>query len=160
MIVAVEGPSAAGKTTWCRQHASVFVAEHAPTGLEADPSGASDQAAFRVGVNSARWRAALDLESRSRTALCDSDPLKLHYSWCLARMGAAPWSCFADELAHTRLGFESEDPAWRPGPDATRIAGATISEQLHPGVLSTFLDAGFVEVLRTSARRAVVAIHL
>ncbi len=38
--------------------------------------------------------------------------------------------------------------------------GSAVSEELHPGVLSTFLDAGFVEVHRPSARRAVVAIEL
>ena len=36
--------------------------------------------------------------------------------------------------------------------------GSAVSEELHPGVLRTFLDAGFVEVHRPSARRAVVAI--
>lgn len=38
--------------------------------------------------------------------------------------------------------------------------GSAVSEELQPGVLSTFLDAGFVEVHRPSARRAVVAIEL
>lgn len=38
--------------------------------------------------------------------------------------------------------------------------GSALSEELHPGVLSAFLDAGFVEVHRPSARRAVVAIQL
>ena len=27
MIVVVEGPSAAGKTTWCRRHLTIFVPE-------------------------------------------------------------------------------------------------------------------------------------
>lgn len=35
-------------------------------------------------------------------AICDSDPLKLHYSWCLARIGAAPASRFLSELAAVR----------------------------------------------------------
>lgn len=38
--------------------------------------------------------------------------------------------------------------------------GSALTEELHPGVLSTFLDVGFIEVHRPSARRAVVAIHL
>ncbi len=38
--------------------------------------------------------------------------------------------------------------------------GSALSEELHPGVLGAFLDAGFVEVHRPSARRAVVAIQL
>ena len=40
------------------------------------------------------------------------------------------------------------------------VTGSAVSEELHPGVLSTFLAAGFVEVHRPSARRAVVAIQL
>ncbi len=38
--------------------------------------------------------------------------------------------------------------------------GSALSEELHPGVLSTFLDVGFIEVHRPSARRAVVAMQL
>lgn len=98
VIVAVEGPSAAGKTTWCRQHASALVEEYAPTGVEPDGTDAADQAAYWIRVNSGRWRTALDLEARSGTVICDSDPLKLRYSWCLSRIGAAPWSRF--EQAH------------------------------------------------------------
>jgi hypothetical protein len=83
----------------------VFIEEYAPTGVEPDGTDAADQAVYWVGVNSGRWRAALDLETRSRTAICDSDPLKLHYSWCLSRVGAAPWSRFEHELAQARHAF-------------------------------------------------------
>jgi hypothetical protein len=103
VIVTVEGPSAAGKTTWCRQHASeTVVEEYEPTGSEPDGSDLRAQAAYYVGVSTSRWRAAQELEARSRTAVCDGDPLKLHYSWCLAQIGAAPWSRFEQELALTR----------------------------------------------------------
>lgn len=112
MIVAVEGPSAAGKTTWCKSAASEFVAEYAPTGTEPDGSDAARQARYWTKVNTARWSQALGLENRAGTAICDSDPMKLHYSWCLARVGAAPISRFAYELAcvreamsHQKLGF-------------------------------------------------------
>ena len=37
---------------------------------------------------------------------------------------------------------------------------SAVGEELHPGVLSAFLEAGFVDVHRPSARRAVVAIQL
>ncbi len=107
VIVAVEGPSAVGKTTWCREHASVLVEEYSPTGVEPDGLDAAYQAAYWVGVNSGRWRAAVDLESRSGTAICDSDPLKLHYSWSLARVGAAPWSRFEHEFTQARCAFAS-----------------------------------------------------
>jgi hypothetical protein len=102
VIVAVEGPSAAGKTTWCRTAAVEFVAEYAPTGTEPDGSGAGRQARYWTDVNVARWSQALDLEDRARVALCDTDPMKLHYSWCLARAGAAPASRFPHEVARVR----------------------------------------------------------
>ncbi|MDF2895322.1 MAG: hypothetical protein K0Q46_2108, partial [Rhodococcus erythropolis] len=90
MIVAVEGPSAAGKTTWCRTQlggqtaAEGFVAEYQPTGREPDGTDLDVQASYWATVNSKRWSQAEELESRTGIALCDSDPLKLHYSWCLA----------------------------------------------------------------------------
>jgi len=102
MIVAVEGPSAAGKTTWCRKSMVEFVPEYAPTGKEPDGSDAAREARYWTEVNAARWSQAVDLEDRARVAVCDTDPLKLHYSWCLARIGAAPASRFACELASVR----------------------------------------------------------
>jgi hypothetical protein len=108
VIVTVEGPSAAGKTTWCRQHApGVLVAEYEPTGLEPDGSHQSAQAAYYLGVSSSRWRAAERIEERSGTAVCDGDPLKLHYSWCLGQIGAAPWSRFEQELVITREAIQN-----------------------------------------------------
>lgn len=73
-----------------------------PTGAEPDESDAAGQARFWTDVNMARWAQALELENRTRVAICDSDPMKLHYSWCLARAGAAPASRFAHELAFVR----------------------------------------------------------
>ncbi|MFF2082539.1 hypothetical protein ACFVVM_02130 [Nocardia sp. NPDC058176] len=105
MIVAVEGPSAAGKTTWCRSAGLGFVAEYAPTGAEPDGSDPVGQAAYWAGVNSRRWARALELEDATGVAVCDSDPLKLHYSWCLAAVGAAPLSRFEHELDAVRSAF-------------------------------------------------------
>jgi hypothetical protein len=105
MIVVVEGPSAAGKTTWCQLHASEFVAEYLSTHTEPDGSDLGAQAAYWASVNSRRWMEALDVERRRGLALCDSDPLKLHYSWSLARIGAAPWTRFEHELVATRRAF-------------------------------------------------------
>jgi hypothetical protein len=50
------------------------------------------------------WAVATSSSARetNRIVLCDSDPLKLHYSWCLARIGAAPWSRFQHELRYVR----------------------------------------------------------
>ncbi|MFE7421789.1 hypothetical protein [Rhodococcus sp. NPDC057529] len=112
MIVAVEGPSAAGKTTWCRSTGRAFVAEYTPTGQEPDGTDPSEQANYWAQVNAHRWTQALTLEDATGMAVCDSDPLKLHYSWCLAAVGAAPITRFEHELAaacqmfaRRRLGF-------------------------------------------------------
>ena len=107
MIVAVEGPSAAGKTTWCERQPWPTVAEYAPTGHEPDDADADRQVAYWVRVNCDRWRQSLGLERDHQIVLCDSDPLKLHYSWCLARIGAAPWSRFERELISTRAALSS-----------------------------------------------------
>jgi nicotinamide riboside kinase len=100
--VAVEGPRAAGKTTWCRTAGVEFVAEYARTGTEPDGSDAARQGRYWTDVNMTRWAQALDLEERAQVAICDTDPVKLHYSWCLAPIGAAPGSRFAHELACVR----------------------------------------------------------
>lgn len=106
MIVVVEGPSAAGKTTWCRQHAAGFVAEHVPTGHAPEDTDLQAQAASWTAVNVGRWTAAVRLEAETGTAVCDSDPLKLHYSWSLARVGAVPAERFERELLEVRYAFE------------------------------------------------------
>ena len=83
-----------------------MVAEYVPTGREPDGSEPARQAAYWVEVNSSRWREALALEQDgNRVVLCDSDPLKLNYSWCLARIGAGPRSRFEYELARVRTAF-------------------------------------------------------
>ncbi|MDZ7915028.1 MAG: hypothetical protein U5O16_24865 [Rhodococcus sp. (in: high G+C Gram-positive bacteria)] len=109
MIVAVEGPSAAGKTTWSRAQAEVFVPEYQPTGDESESTNLRAQAQYWATVNSDRWSQALHLEAQSGLALSDSDPLKLHYSWCLARIGAAPHARFKHELSAVREAFAREE---------------------------------------------------
>lgn len=82
-----------------------MVTEYAPTGREPDGSDPDHEGAFWVEVNAGGWRKALALEQGSRVVLCDSDPLKLHHSWSLARVGAAPWSRFEHELRGVRAAF-------------------------------------------------------
>lgn len=79
-----------------------FVEEYKPTGLEPDGSAPTVQAKYWTEVNADRWAQAIALEERSGVAVCDSDPLKLHYSWCLARIGAASISRFLCELDAVR----------------------------------------------------------
>lgn len=89
MIVAVEGPSAAGKTTWCKRHYPNRTVWEVPPTPDApdrrvDPTGAED---YWAGQNSDRWRKALELEEKYGLAICDTDPFKLHYAWCLRQLG-------------------------------------------------------------------------
>ncbi len=91
MIVVVEGISAAGKTSWCLAHAGRNLVAEPPPPPGPVPDRASDPeaaAGFWVGRSEARWSAALALERRTGRAVCDTDPLKLHYAWSLWRIGA------------------------------------------------------------------------
>ena len=91
MIVVVEGPSAAGKTTWIAEHRDgAAVVGEAPPGAAPDrgedPAAA---AAHWAEVSATRWAAACYAEQQAGIALCDTDPFKLHYVWCLWRTGNA-----------------------------------------------------------------------
>lgn len=108
VIVVVEGPSAAGKTTWCRRSGLPVVEEYVPTGLEPDNSDLTAQADYWTEVNCTRWAEARTLEASNSIVVCDSDPLKLHYSWCLNRISAAPRERFARELAAVRRAFAAD----------------------------------------------------
>ncbi|PTW44170.1 hypothetical protein C8J25_1115 [Sphingomonas faeni] len=104
MIVVVEGISASGKSTWCARHGGSHVVPEngrlaAAPDRVADPAGA---AAFWAERNIDRWQAALAVEHSTGHALCDTDPLKLHYVWCLWRIGEASERDWSLELAATR----------------------------------------------------------
>ncbi|BCJ52294.1 hypothetical protein Asp14428_37690 [Actinoplanes sp. NBRC 14428] len=105
MIVVVEGPSAAGKTSWCRRYVGRFVAEYRMTGRE--PTDATALARHWVRAGMQRWSAALDLEREDGLAFCDTDPVKLHYAWGMAALGLAPRAQFDRELVVTREAFRS-----------------------------------------------------
>ena len=113
MIVVVTGPSASGKTTWCRRHyPDVLVAEHVPIGMEPAETDPAALAAYWCGVNCRRWQEATEREALSGLAVCDDDPLKLHYNWSLMLTGAATPLSWAHALrasreavAAGRLGF-------------------------------------------------------
>lgn len=104
MILVVEGVSASGKSSWCAAHSPHHtIAENGrlqgvPDRVD-DPLGA---ASFWAERNVDRWRAALAMESASSYAVCDTDPLKLHYIWCLWRIGEAAERDWLLELAATR----------------------------------------------------------
>jgi hypothetical protein len=78
------------------------VEEYAPTGAEPDGRDPAAQAAFWCAVNCGRWRSAELRERESGLAVCDDDPLKLHYTWSLVRVGAAGADLWAHEVAAHR----------------------------------------------------------
>lgn len=104
MILVVEGISASGKTTWCAKHGGQHVIpENGRFENEADrikdPVGA---ATFWAERNVDRWQKALAMEDNSSWALCDSDPLKLHYIWSLWQIGETSEHDWRTELDATR----------------------------------------------------------
>lgn len=107
MIIVVEGISACGKSRFATSFGDRHVvAEHGRV------TGAPDRAAypeaagrFWAGKNEERWRAALAAEAATGLAVCDTDPLKLHYIWSLWRIGAATETQWHAELAATRESF-------------------------------------------------------
>jgi hypothetical protein len=101
VIVVVEGATAAGKTSWCRRHVGRFVAEYTTTGSEPTDGPALARHWARVAMR--RWGEAEDLERADGVAFCDTDPVKLHYSWGMAMLGLAPRAQFDRELAVTRV---------------------------------------------------------
>jgi len=87
VIIVVEGPSGAGKTTWCRTHGGRYallesLPDHAT--VPTDPQAA---ARFWVDRNVARWDEVLEREARDGLVAVDTDPFKLHYVWTLFRTG-------------------------------------------------------------------------
>ncbi|MGA5301334.1 hypothetical protein ACPCHT_15495 [Nucisporomicrobium flavum] len=105
MIVVVEGPSAAGKTSWCRRYVGRYVPEHTPTGREPVDAMALARHWVRAGIQ--RWETALEHERADGIAYCDTDPVKLHYAWGMAALGLAPRSRFDRELVVTREAFRT-----------------------------------------------------
>jgi hypothetical protein len=91
MIVVIEGPSAAGKTTWCRTHFldqtvwehSVADSNRAPD-RKKDPVGAAE---YWADFNRSRWRLAQEIQAEHGIAVCDTDPMKVHYVWSLWQIG-------------------------------------------------------------------------
>ncbi|MEV6490065.1 hypothetical protein AB0M20_15800 [Actinoplanes sp. NPDC051633] len=105
MIVVVEGPTAAGKTTWCRRHVGRFVGEAAHTGAE--PIDGVALARHWARVSMRRWAEAQELERTDGVAFCDTDPIKLHYAWGMAALGLAPRAPFDRELAVLRAAMRT-----------------------------------------------------
>ena len=87
MIIVVEGPSGAGKTTWCRTHAGAKALLEALPDHATVPTEPKAAASFWVERNVARWQDVLEREARDGLVVVDTDPFKLHYVWTLFRTG-------------------------------------------------------------------------
>ena len=87
MIIVVEGPSGAGKTTWCRTHAGANAHLEALPDHSTVPTEPQAAARFWVERNVARWEEVLAREARDGLVVVDTDPFKLHFVWTLFRAG-------------------------------------------------------------------------
>lgn len=103
MIVVVEGPAGAGKTSWCRRQVGRYVADAPPTGRE--PVDGPELARHWVRAGMRRWAEACEAEHADGVAFCDTDPVRLHHSWGRAALGLAPRAQFDRELAVAREAF-------------------------------------------------------
>jgi len=108
MIVVLEGPSAAGKTTWAaRWPAASIVPEtgpvEVPTMLDVDQI-----AQVWADIDAHRWSKVIATEAATGLAVCDTDPLKLHYSYCLARVDAGDWAMFDDGVRACRAAIAEQ----------------------------------------------------
>ena len=87
MIIVVEGPSGAGKTTWCRTHAGPNALLEALPDHSTVPDEPAAAGRFWVERNVARWAEVLAREARDGLVVVDTDPFKLHFVWTLFRTG-------------------------------------------------------------------------
>jgi len=90
VIIVVEGPSGAGKTTWSRAHGGRFALLEALPDHSTVPGEPEAAARFWVERNVARWQEVLRREQRDGLVVVDVDPFKLHYVWTLWRTGQVP----------------------------------------------------------------------
>ncbi|MBV7259186.1 hypothetical protein [Erythrobacter crassostreae] len=114
MIIVTEGISAAGKTTFSRQFGEGRWLPEMPVKAERpwQSASAEEHAVFWADHNAARFQMALDIERKHGFGVCDTDPLKIHYSWCMEKAGFDWPDHFAlaaievrQRMAERRLGF-------------------------------------------------------
>lgn len=89
MIIVAEGISAAGKTTFARQFGERHWLPEIPAKGQRPEPGApfEEHAQFWAQHNASRFERALNIEAEQGFVVCDTDPLKVHYSWCMERAG-------------------------------------------------------------------------
>ena len=89
VIVVVEGPSGAGKTTWARKHGGAHALLESLPDHSVVPGDEDAAARFWVERNVRRWQEVNEREFRDGLVVVDTDPFKLHYTWTLYRSGVA-----------------------------------------------------------------------
>jgi hypothetical protein len=104
MIIVVEGISAAGKTTYSRRFGepfcvSEFEAEGAIPGMQDAPRV---HAEYWLQHNIRRFRAALAIEAERGFSICDTEPFKSHFDWCMARAGFKSMEVFNEAMPLAR----------------------------------------------------------
>jgi hypothetical protein len=120
VIVAVDGPAASGRTAWCRRLHPGFV-----------PDESRDVE---------RWAAAVAHEQERGIAVCDTDPIRLHYQYGLFRLGAIDRLAWRREAARVRqavgreqLGFVDLVLVSQPEDECTDLQG-----RLRPTLLQWY----------------------
>jgi len=111
VIVVVEGPSGAGKTTWCRRHGGAYALLEDLPDHSTVPQEPEAQARFWVDRNVARWKLVLDRERRDGLVVVDVDPFKLHYVWTLWRTGQVPKREWDLQREASRIAFSAGEYA-------------------------------------------------
>jgi hypothetical protein len=89
VIVVVEGPSGAGKTTWCKRHGGKYALLESLPDHSTVPTEPEAAAQFWVDRTVARWREVYDMERAHGLVVVDTDPFKLHYVGTKWRTGTA-----------------------------------------------------------------------
>ncbi len=125
MIVVVEGISAAGKTTFASRYAPAVVEELRACSPRTDDVAALGQ--YWSGLHSERWLHGLEIERIHDVVYFDTDPLKVHYAWCLWQVGEnrrdewiATVQATRDRIAQGQLGFADRVVFLEPSEEQVR----------------------------------------
>jgi AAA domain len=125
MLIVVEGVSAAGKTTWASRHASAVINE--ATGPAPNTTDTSAVGMYWSDKHSERWQSGLELEHMHAVVCFDTDPLKMHYPWCLWQTGQSTrevWMSSVEasrvRVAEKQLGFADRVILLEPPEDIVR----------------------------------------
>lgn len=110
MLIVVEGISAVGKTTWASRYGPMVVDEI--SGNPPEDSSVTAAGQYWSERHSERWQLGLALEQGHKIVCFDTDPLKIHYSWCLWQIGEGSreaWMATVESsrelIVQKRLGF-------------------------------------------------------